>query len=144
MVVRYWLGTRKTKETQDTRYYRRDDTMNILFVGEKRSKTAIEKDWTWEDGHLAAKQLFDALKSIGVGLAGLRFTNVFNDRGEPSFNPSEIQDSRVIAMGMLASKELDRLGVEHDTIIHPAARGKIRKKERYARHLSGVIYKQEK
>ena len=113
----------------------------MIFIGEKRSKTAIKNGWTWESGHLAAKQLMDALKTIGVGMEGVRFGNVFDDEGNPIFDPKSTGGARVIAMGMIAHEELTRLGVEHDTIVHPAARGKIRRKDRYAEHLRGIIYK---
>jgi len=38
----------------------------MLFVGEKRSDTAKRMGVTWEDGRLATKQLFDALRDNGV------------------------------------------------------------------------------
>ena len=38
--------------------------MKILFVGEKRSPTAIAKGWTWADRRLAGKQLVDALGNL--------------------------------------------------------------------------------
>lgn len=31
---------------------------NLMFVGERRSQSAIRMDVPWEDGRLAAKQLF--------------------------------------------------------------------------------------
>ena len=37
-----------------------------LFVGEKPSITAHNRDVVWADGGLAAKQLFDGLRKLGI------------------------------------------------------------------------------
>jgi hypothetical protein len=47
----------------------------------------------------------------------------------------------VIAMGRKVQRELERKGFPHLRIVHPAARGTIRKKERYAAHLRAVLGK---
>lgn len=39
---------------------------NLMFVGERRSQSAIRMGVHWEDGRLAAKQLFDALLALGI------------------------------------------------------------------------------
>lgn len=58
----------------------------LVFIGECRSLTAQRKGWTWKDGRLAAKPLFE-------------------------------------------------VGFRHIALVHPAARGRIRKRERYHAHV---------
>lgn len=45
----------------------------------------------------------------------------------------------VVAMGRKAAAVLVGWGVPHLTIVHPAARGRIRKKERYAAHVRTAL-----
>jgi hypothetical protein len=122
-------------------------TKKLLFVGECRSLTAQRKGWTWKDGRLAAKPLFEALTAMGVDPAAHQFVNLWQD-GVP-LEHAFIPPSRVgwlkakqerdgyvlVALGQRVSNELVKRGVEHVTLIHPAARGKIRKRERYHAHV---------
>src|SRR4051812_32569471 len=100
--------------------------MNFLFIGEKRSKRAVQMGVTWSDKKLAGKQLYDALTTIGINYDECSFINIF-ERG----NISKIKEHSGlrIAMGMKVKKEMEKRGIEHIFIFHPAARGKIRKKE---------------
>ena len=52
-------------------------TTRFLFVGERRSPIAIKMNVTWENGRLAAKQLFDALSSCGISGEKQIFVNLF-------------------------------------------------------------------
>jgi len=107
----------------------------ILFVGEKRSKTAIRMNVRWENGRLAAKQLFDAFEMIGF--RGPRiFDNAF-ERG--AITRIRNHKGPIVAMGAKASKRLTRAKIPHLKIIHPAARGKIRNKILYAEHVAAVL-----
>lgn len=49
----------------------------------------------------------------------------------------------VVALGKRVSTELAKRGIVHVALVHPAARGKIRKRERYHAHvaerLGGVL-----
>ena len=58
----------------------------VLFIGEEKSPTAIRKGWSWEDGRLAAKQLFDGLKGaediIKVNPKECKFVNLFEEDGK--------------------------------------------------------------
>jgi len=104
---------------------------NILFVGEKRSNTAIEKGWTWKDKRLAAAHLFKATDALGIEWNKLSFKNVFED---------DIEDIRsfngiIVAMGRMVEKELKKHQIPHLYIHHPAARGKIRIIENYKAHV---------
>lgn len=105
--------------------------INILFVGEKRSKTAIEKGWTWKDGRLCAAHLSKAVEALGLDWGKLHFKNIFED------DIQEIKsfDGIVVAMGRKVEKELKKHNIPHLYIHHPAARGKIRKIENYTKHV---------
>lgn len=86
----------------------------FLFVGERHSQKALQMGVKWEDGRLAAKQLFDALLANGIEPKGQKYMNWFrNGQG------------RLVA----------RPGIAHVKIVHPAARGKIRDKAVYAAHV---------
>ena len=108
-----------------------------LFVGEERSKTAIEKGWTWKDKRLAAAHLSKAVEALGVKWEECAFKNVFED---------DIKDIKsfsgpIIAMGRKVEKELKKHQISHYYIHHPAARGTIRKIENYKQHVKENIGK---
>lgn len=107
-----------------------------LFVGEERSDLAIKMGVTWEDGRLAAKQLFDALIDNGISPGDHRYTNYF----EPG-NQGLIRgfNGVVVGMGNKVSAALTIDGVDHIKIIHPAARGKIRLKSAYSDHIRSKL-----
>jgi len=120
----------------------------IMFVGERRSDTAKRKGWTWRDGRLAAKTLFEALRGISVDPLAQEFCNLYPD--EP--RPLEVTDHRkrrlreiartdvkIVALGRKVSDGLAELGIEHVAIVHPAARGWIRGRGRYAAHVREVL-----
>jgi len=104
---------------------------NILFVGEERSPTAIEKGWTWKDRRLAAAHLSKATDALGLDWNKLTFKNVFEDdiKDIKSFN------GIVVAMGRKVERELKKQQIKHYYIHHPAARGKIRIIENYKAHV---------
>jgi hypothetical protein len=110
--------------------------MTLLFVGEKRSNRAIELKVTWKDGALAGKQLFDALHSIGIDPHQCNFCNIFERGGKSTIKQ---HNGTIIGMGKKVQIELDRLDIPHVKIIHPAARGKIRKKELYIAHVRDAL-----
>ena len=112
----------------------------ILIVGERRSNLAIEKGWTWTNGeHLAAAQLFPALRKAGVAPEECEFTNLFEHGGVSSVLWAERRGLKIVALGNDVSKELEKRGVDHLKLVHPAARGSIRKKERYQVHVAEKI-----
>ena len=114
--------------------------MKILFVGENRSQTAIRMGVTWKDRRLAAKQLFDAFDALGIDHSEFEFTNI----KEPEDFLSQLEMATeekipIIGMGRIVQRLLKNLRVYHLPMIHPAARGKIRKKELYTRHVGDVL-----
>lgn len=119
----------------------------LLFVGECRSITAQRKGWTWKDGRLAAKPLFEALEAMGVNPRAHEYMNLWLDGVAPEhqsvvpskiarINARRLDGAVVVALGKRVSKELAKRGVTHVALVHPAARGKIRKRARYVAHVA--------
>ena len=104
---------------------------NFLFVGEKRSPTAIRMNVTWKDRRLAATHLSKAVEALGIPWNECTFLNVYEDDIEDikSFN------GIVVAMGRKVESELKKHQIKHEYIHHPAARGKIRIIENYKAHV---------
>jgi hypothetical protein len=123
----------------------------LLFVGECRSITAQKKGWTWKDGRLAAKPLFEALAAMGVDPKAHRYTNLWVDQlsGEAGafIAPATLamlsarrrEGVVLVALGQRVSKELAKRGIVHVALVHPAARGAIRKRERYHEHVKTTL-----
>ena len=116
--------------------------MKLLFVGENRSPSAIRMNVTWKDKRLAAKQLFDAFEMNGIDDSEFEFTNVkepedFLDQVEKAID----NQVPIIGMGRIVQQILNNMNIEHTPMIHPAARGAIRKKERYAEHVNEILAK---
>lgn len=112
---------------------------HVLFVGERRSATAKRMGVTWEDGRLAAKQLFDAFEDAGFPVHRAEFCNLFEDGGRIAVISALLCGKPIVAMGRKVHDELSKWGIMHYELVHPAARGKIRSKERYARHVQSVL-----
>ena len=109
--------------------------MSYLFVGEERSEKAKTMGVRWKDGALAAKQLFEALRACGIDPKDQEFTNIFERGGVSAVRRARQAGIPIIAMGQKVERELIRRGVPHLAIVHPAARGRIRLKARYAAHI---------
>jgi hypothetical protein len=100
---------------------------------------------SWKDGRLAAKQLFDSLRSLGIQPETQSYGNAFHNGFERIHVPKAwlrrtlrraiSRKETVVAMGQRVHALLLTMGVAHIEIVHPAARGRIRKKSRYTRHL---------
>ena len=111
----------------------------ILFVGERRSPTAIRMRVRWEDGRLAAKQLFDAFDAIDFNKDRAVFVNLFEPKGERLVRFARSLDVPVVAMGRKVQDKLAKLGLHFTPMVHPAARGAIRRKDLYTDHVRQVI-----
>ena len=121
---------------------------DLLFVGEKPSRTAYERGWTWESGRLAAATLFDALGVAGIDARACRFTNLFGDHPEAAerlqgYADNRLRDLRrqaekgvhIIALGKKVERMLSDHCVPHIALRHPAARGAGRGRAIYAAHV---------
>lgn len=123
-------------------------TTLLLFVGECRSLTAKRMNWTWKDGRLAAKPLFEALRAMGVDPAAHQYVNLWTDADPPFIPPTrtgwlrmrvERDGVTIVALGKKVSTELSKRGIDHVALVRPAARGKIRKRERYHEHVKATL-----
>ena len=122
-----------------------------LFVGERQSHQAAKINATWQNGKLAAKQLHDALRMLNIEPMEQRYVNLWSRPGTGPIKDcvetsalAYIAESiaigyTIIGMGQFVSRALAEHGVTHLLIVHPAARGAIRKKERYAAHVGSVL-----
>lgn len=110
----------------------------FIFVGEQRSDLAIKMNVRWEDGRLAAKQLFDALQYCDIDPKDCKFANVF-ENGEHGIRKVDLYGRMkgwvAVGMGKKVQNELIKLGIDFIPLVHPAARGKIRNKELYCKHV---------
>lgn len=111
----------------------------FLFVGEKRSAKAEQMNVRWKDGRLAARQLFDALDTAKVSPDECDFTNWFEDGGPACVRRLAKRGIPIVGMGQKVQAALDAAGISHAKLVHPAARGAIRKKHRYAAHVRSVL-----
>jgi hypothetical protein len=107
----------------------------FLFVGERRSETAIRMNVTWVDKRLAASHLSKAVENIGIDWNECDFKNVFEDNIEDILSSKCI----VIAMGRKVEKELKKHHIKHEFIYHPATRGAVRNIEKYKNHVKERI-----
>lgn len=129
----------------------KESTQGIfIFVGENRSKTAVEKGWSWQncqvtgEPHLSAIPLWKALKGIDLNPSHQTFFNLWDENWKINKYVPEIlkemsEDWEIVAMGQKVHKELEKIGVEHKTIIHPAARGKNRRTDLYNSHIKKIL-----
>lgn len=119
----------------------------FVFVGEKRSRKAIALGVTWEDGRLAAKTLHEALRAVGLDPDEQRFLNLYLDHLPGVVNPDALDQIRkllrdgwvIVGLGRVVQAGLKRLGIPHRPLVHPAARGAIRSRARYQRHVAWVL-----
>ena len=123
--------------------------MCFVFVGQKPPSRAVEIGASWTNGRLAAKTLHDALRACGIEPSEQQFINLFGD--DPGA-PTVAQDLRIrrirqlaanghtiVALGQKVSHSLSKHRVSHLRLIHPAARGSIRKKSRYHEHVAAQL-----
>lgn len=124
----------------------------FLFVGERPSYQAVKIGATWQNGRLAGKQLRDALLALNIDPDAHQYTNLYSgpeagcvrDSGDLRATLIGIwaayeADTIIVGMGALVCAQLVQAGVPHLQMIHPAARGAIRKKERYTAHVASVL-----
>lgn len=120
----------------------------FLFVGERPSPRAAAQSWTWDDGRLCARTLLDALDAVGIDRQAYTFVNLWST---PGFGPLDdaphlapvieayARGTTIVALGRLVQRALRRAGVPHRHLIHPAARGAIRRRAAYHAHVRAVL-----
>lgn len=127
--------------------------MCFVFVGERPSPKAACIGATWQNGRMAACTLHRALEEAGVDPAAQQFVNLWREAGlgDPKSPPdaatlshlrrlAERRETRIIAMGRLVQTALTDAGIPHTPMVHPAARGRIRKRERYIAHVCDTLF----
>lgn len=126
---------------------------SYIFVGERPSHTAFVNGWTWKDGRLAGRTLFAALAAADIAPDEQDFRNLFGDTpSDPPFVTDEarrraarlredayLSQATVVALGDKVARALTALGVPHKKLVHPAARGKIRARDRYIAHVRETL-----
>jgi hypothetical protein len=122
-----------------------------LFVGERPSATAFARGYTWADGRLAGKTLGDALDHLRIPESERGFINLFGDRPDAELGASAERSRRlarirrlgkratVVGMGGKVCRVLADEGISHVAIVHPAARGTIRRKDTYIAHVAEAL-----
>lgn len=126
----------------------------FLFVGEEPSELAKKIGANWRNGRLAAKVLHEALRAMGIDPAQQKYINLWADyKGKPRITedyPYEYiwraygDGFTIVAMGQKVHKALGcektiLQTIPHLTIVHPAARGKIRLRANYQAHVKEVL-----
>src|SRR5216683_1665554 len=100
-----------------------------LFVGERRSPRAMAMDVDLTHGRLSAKTLHEALRAIGLDPSEQLYVNLFRDPPAPlEVDPKALEEltrhslhgGSVIALGKRVSAYLERLGIQHVALVHPA------------------------
>jgi len=126
--------------------------MKFLFVGEKPSAKAKALGASWHTRQLAGKTLAAALDQAGIEERDRAFINLFGDDPEATVGDTTTVRSRVrtirakardgftvVALGRKVQRVLTSHHVEHLRLTHPAARGSIRKSERYHAHVRETL-----
>jgi uracil-DNA glycosylase len=123
----------------------------ILFIGEKPSPLAFKKGWTWRDKRLASKTLHDALAANGLSRKlDVDFYNLFGDEPDAAERAEDTrlleimrrrlaEGRQIVALGQKVHRLLDKAGVVHVTVRHPAARGAGRSTKVYNDHVKEVL-----
>ena len=120
----------------------------FVFVGERRSRRAIDLGAHWTDGRLCARTLHEALHCAGIDPASAAFVNLYHDEPAdraPCANTVEAVRSLaaagacIVALGRQVQAALAGAGVAHVALVHPAARGAIRARAAYRRHVAEVL-----
>jgi len=128
----------------------------FIFVGLRPSISAWKFGKQWSDGAYAGKQLKDALDKMDMDFDEMVFCNLYTMPLEMSRIKLDADDLRetirkiryfasiwlIVGMGLEVQQTLDKYGIEHLKLIHPAARGKIRKKSRYLKHCQQILFQE--
>jgi hypothetical protein len=123
----------------------------FLFVGERPSPKAARIGATWHNGRLSAKNLREAIQAAGLDPHEQVYLNLWPfaepDASDAGYQAVALDSIRlylaegrtVVGMGEIVCRVLRQEGIPHRQLVHPAARGSIRKRERYQAHVRGVL-----
>ena len=93
----------------------------------------------WQDGRLAAKQLFDALRAAGVDLKQCEFVNWWERGARQRVGEHIRRGGLVVAMGRKVEGALKKKGVAHLGIVHPAGTRGYSQEGTYSEHIRDVL-----
>jgi hypothetical protein len=119
--------------------------VGFIFVGEKRSRTAIRRGYSWYDKRLCARTLAEALETCGVEPHHYTCINVFDDTGELDVHAVykirewSTQGWVIVGLGRTVQQVLTHACIPYRAMIHPAARGPVRRREVYQAHVAEVL-----
>ena len=127
--------------------------MRYIFVGERQSPKAFAIGATWQNGRMAARTLHNALRAVGLDPNAQEYVNLWQEPGlgAPQASPcprvlahlralAGRQDVCVVAMGALVQQALTQARVPFLPMVHPAARGRIRRRERFIAHVRATLF----
>jgi hypothetical protein len=119
---------------------------SYLFLGVRRSPLAIARGWTWRDGRLCARTLFEALEACGIDPHAQHYANWFElttKQRRVLLARARNQGLTVVALGKQVAEELDSAPwlyyARSLKLRHPAARGLGRIRDNYHTHVRGVL-----
>lgn len=121
----------------------------FIFVGERPSPRAIKLGITWQSAGLSGRTLFEALLAAGIVPQEQYYLNLYQspfkdiklDLLDEQLCITRIRQLTqqkglvVIGMGRIVQVRLEKYNIVHHKLIHPAARGAIRRKECYQAHV---------
>jgi hypothetical protein len=101
----------------------------------------------WEHGRLCARTLHVALRAVGLDPAQQTYVNAYTDTDPATVDEAAIARVRemahagaeIVALGRAAHRALERAGIPHRQLTHPAARGAIRARAAYHTHVAAVL-----
>ncbi len=119
----------------------------FVFVGERPSTRARQMRVTWQDGRLAAKPLHTALRACGISPMAQISLNLFRTYGPLTVKQTALRRLRrveragltIVALGRRVAQALDAARIPHLRLVHPAARGPLRKTTRYGAHVRATL-----
>ena len=120
----------------------------LVFVGERRSRKARERNASWTNGGLAAHTLHAALRACSTDPNTVLFLNLFQEGdGARVVDAATLEQLRtlalesatVIALGRVVQRTLRRYAISFVPLTHPAARGRIRTRAVYQAHVAEVL-----
>ena len=134
-----------------------DPRYALLIVGERRSRLAIARGASWERGGQCATTLRAALAACGIDPARVAFRNIFEELGQEArtdspepplvvdraalavVRASQAQGLAIVALGRRVEATLLGADVPCRYLPHPAARGRVRRREAYRALVAAVI-----
>jgi len=133
--------------TADSRPSANGGPLRFVFVGERRSRRAIQMGVRWEHGRLCARTLHAAVRAIGLAPEEQGYVNLYFDAEPPALDEAVLARLRalsaegieIVGLGRIVQRALERAGVDHRQLIHPAARGAIRARAVYQAHVASVL-----